>query len=117
MNTSLGLAVTVWSLVPGASLDHPAPFPPAIIQPLIEASCPPGGLVLDPFIGRGTAGWVAKSTGRHYIGCDTSAKYVELAERYIGQGYTLPMFEQPEPGEACDATGAQLALFGEEAAR
>ena len=39
---------------------HPTQKPEGIVRPLIEYSCPPGGLVLDPFCGSGTTLVVAR---------------------------------------------------------
>jgi len=47
----------------------------------IEETVP--AIVLDPFIGSGTVGLVAKSLGRNYIGIELNPKYVEMAERRI----------------------------------
>jgi len=44
-----------------------------------------GGIVLDPFMGSGTTGLVAKGLGRHYIGIELNSKYIEMANRRIGQ--------------------------------
>lgn len=41
------------------------------------------GIVLDPFIGSGTTGVVAKSLGLHFIGIEISPKYVQLANNRI----------------------------------
>jgi hypothetical protein len=43
------------------------------------------GLVLDPFMGSGTTGLVAKKLGRHYLGIELNPKYVEMAEKRIGR--------------------------------
>ncbi len=40
-------------------------------------------VVLDPFCGSGTTGLVAKELGRHYIGIDLNAEYLELARQRI----------------------------------
>ncbi|HEY7563801.1 MAG TPA: site-specific DNA-methyltransferase [Acidimicrobiia bacterium] len=58
---------------------HPAPFPVALPQRLIELYTYQGDLVLDPFVGSGTSALAARLTGRHYIGIDTEASYIELA--------------------------------------
>lgn len=42
---------------------HPTQKPEAIYEPLLRYSCPPGGQILDPFAGSGTAGAVALSLG------------------------------------------------------
>lgn len=65
---------------------HFAAFPPKLAETCILAGCPPGGIVLDPFIGSGTAGLVAKRHGRRYIGIDINAEYCRLADERINGG-------------------------------
>ena len=48
-------------------------FPVWFARRTIEALCPPGGTVLDPFCGRGTAPYVARVTGRASLGIDCNA--------------------------------------------
>jgi DNA modification methylase len=76
----------VWSLgtyaYPGA---HFATFPPRLIEPCILAGCPSGGLVLDPFMGAGTTGVVARRHSRHYLGIELSERYCEMAEARIAE--------------------------------
>jgi hypothetical protein len=45
-------------------------FPVKFVRRTIEAFCPLGGAVLDPFCGRGTVPYVAKMTGRPSLGVD-----------------------------------------------
>jgi site-specific DNA-methyltransferase (adenine-specific) len=45
----------------------------------VVAIAPPGGLVLDPFLGSGTTGVAALRTGRSIIGAELSDYYVNLA--------------------------------------
>lgn len=60
---------------------HFATFPTAIVVPCILAGCPPGGTVLDPFMGTGTVAAVAKALGRHWIGIELNeADYRPLIE-------------------------------------
>lgn len=49
---------------------HTATFPEDLIRPRIESSCPPGGLVVDPFCGTGRALAVAEAVGRRALGFD-----------------------------------------------
>ena len=75
---------TVWTVTTKPFKEaHFAVFPPDLIRPCVLAGCPPGGTVLDPFFGAGTAGLVAKQEGRGYIGIDLNAEYVEMARRRI----------------------------------
>jgi len=48
------------------------------------------GIVLDPFMGSGTVGMVAKKLGRNYIGIELNPKYVKMAkERIRGQARAM----------------------------
>jgi DNA modification methylase len=75
---------SVWT-VPTRSFRgaHFATYPPALITPCIEAGCPPGGVVLDPFFGAGTTGLVAHGLGRQYVGIELNPEYVEIARERI----------------------------------
>lgn len=73
----------VWEIVPEDSWRrdaHSAPFPEALCVLPILATCPPGGIVLDPFVGTGTAVVAAVRRGRRGIGIDLSAEYLQTAE-------------------------------------
>lgn len=87
----------VWRVPFETDTPHPAPFPVEIPKRCIKAGCPPGGVVLDPFMGSGSTAVAARDTGRYYIGCDLSLKYVEQAKRRLAQPYTLSMFDRVEP--------------------
>jgi site-specific DNA-methyltransferase (adenine-specific) len=62
---------------------HPAPFPVALPRRLIDLYTYAGDLVLDPFIGSGSTAVAAVEANRHYVGFDTEAPYLELAEERI----------------------------------
>ena len=62
---------------------HFATFPPKLIEPCILAGCPKGGIVLDPFMGAGTVGWVASENNRNYVGCELNQEYIKIAEQRI----------------------------------
>ena len=63
--------------------EHPTQKPIELMMTWIDNSCPPSGLVLDPFIGSGTTAVAAKQLGRLYLGIDISPEYVELARRRV----------------------------------
>lgn len=44
---------------------------------------PWGGLVIDPFIGSGTTGYVARKYNRNYIGIELNPDYIELANQRL----------------------------------
>ena len=62
---------------------HFATYPPMLIQPCILAGCPEKGIVLDPFMGSGTTGIVARKLARHFVGVELNPEYREMAERRI----------------------------------
>jgi DNA modification methylase len=64
---------------------HFATFPEDLIEPCILAGSPPGGIVLDPFLGSGTTAAVAAQLGRSYVGIELNAAYVELASHRIAR--------------------------------
>ncbi|HEV8726499.1 MAG TPA: site-specific DNA-methyltransferase [Candidatus Binatia bacterium] len=72
--------VVTYNVRPGNG-GHTATFPTELVRPRIESSCPPGGLVVDPFCGTGRALVVALETGRSVIGFDNMSDYVQLAKR------------------------------------
>lgn len=67
------------------SLKHPAMFPAALTDRLIEIFCPPRGVVLDPFMGSGSTVCSAFAAGHKSIGFELSAEYVGLAERRLAE--------------------------------
>jgi len=60
--------------------DHPTQKPLEIIERMIKASCPPGGVVLDPFMGSGTTAVAAQNTGRHFVGYELNPDYWALIQ-------------------------------------
>jgi DNA modification methylase len=62
---------------------HFATYPPALIEPCVLAGSRPDEIVIDPFLGSGTTGWVASVHGRNFIGIELKAEYVELAARKL----------------------------------
>lgn len=72
---------------------HFATFPPKLIEPMILAGCPGGGVVLDPFAGSGTTGMVAQSLSRRAVLIDLNADYLLQAldrNRAIPLGIEVP---------------------------
>lgn len=72
----------VWEIVPEDTQNragHFAPYPPDLCRIPILATCPPGGIVLDPFCGTGTTMLVAMNLERKSIGIDLSPEYVQSA--------------------------------------
>jgi hypothetical protein len=78
--------------------ENEAPFPEEVPEHYIRSFCPPGGLVLDPFVGSGTTGAVAVRLGRRFAGCDIRPEQVELARLRISQAAPPPGAAQAAPG-------------------
>lgn len=74
---------TVWRLTAPGNKEkthgrHPTQKPLALLERVLQASCPAGGVVLDPFNGSGTTGVAAVAQGHSYIGIDLETEYLEL---------------------------------------
>ncbi len=63
--------------------EHFATFPVELVEPCILAGAPPGGVVLDPFLGAGTTAVAAERLGRAWVGCELNPHYGALAAERI----------------------------------
>jgi len=75
-------------------LGYPTQKPIALLERIIRASCPPGGLVLDCFMGSGTTCEAAERLGRNWIGIDNGKYAVHLARKRL-----IQLHGQPRPPE------------------
>lgn len=64
--------------------ENEAPFPLELPARFIAWFVPPGGKVLDPFMGSGTTAHAAEDSGRGWIGIDARESQAELVSRRIG---------------------------------
>lgn len=71
----------------GSDIAHEtdAPFPEKLPNFFIRSFCPPGGTILDCFMGSGTSIGEAIKTGRKFIGIDLRESQIELTKRRIIQ--------------------------------
>jgi len=75
----------VWNISTGSYKGaHFAVYPEKLIEIPILAGSPKEGIILDPFIGSGTTGVVAKKLNRRFLGIDINKKYCQLANKRIG---------------------------------
>lgn len=58
---------------------HPAPYPEELIERLLKIYSYENDIILDPFHGIGTTGFVANKLKRQFIGIELSHKYCEIA--------------------------------------
>jgi site-specific DNA-methyltransferase (adenine-specific) len=77
----------------GRRSPHPTQKPEALIRHLVTLVTPPGGLVLDPFLGSGTLGVVCDGLGVRWLGIEREAEYADWAEDRIADG--RPLWEVP----------------------
>ncbi|MFJ8768360.1 DNA-methyltransferase [Streptomyces clavifer] len=76
---------------------HSATFPVKLIEPRILSSCPPGGVVLDPFCGTGRSLSVAAKNGRRAIGFEITPHFSSSARKNVG--IDLPAESEEEGGQ------------------
>ena len=62
---------------------HPTVKSLALMRWLVRLVTPPGGIVLDPFLGSGTTGMAAAMEGFSFVGVEQDAEYIEIARRRI----------------------------------
>ena len=65
--------------------NHPTQKPLEIVERIVKASSPPGGVVLDPFLGSGTTAVAAKRCGRNFIGFELNSEYCALIENRLAE--------------------------------
>jgi site-specific DNA-methyltransferase (adenine-specific) len=68
-----------------AGSDHPTVKPLALMSWLCRLVTPPGGVILDPFLGSGTTGAAAVADGFRFIGIERDPGYFRTAKRRIAQ--------------------------------
>lgn len=83
----------LWSIVPEDSHRkdlHCAVYPTTLLEIPVKATCPPNGVVLDPFVGTGTTIVSALKHGKRGIGIDISRNYITHAgtriEKFLDMG-------------------------------
>jgi site-specific DNA-methyltransferase (adenine-specific) len=64
----------------GDQNNHPTVKPTELMRHLCRLVTPPGGLVLDPFMGSGSTGKAALLEGLRFIGIEREANYAAIAE-------------------------------------
>lgn len=57
--------------------------PTALMRYLCRLVTPPGGVVLDPFMGSGSTGKAAMLEGFRFIGIELEPEYFDIARRRI----------------------------------
>lgn len=89
--SKFGRRTNVWEYLTGRghsasdnfAHQHPAIFPEQLAHDHILSWSNEGDTVLDPFMGSGTTGKMAKQLGRNFIGIELDKEYYEIAKRRI----------------------------------
>ena len=77
----------MWSIkTDKISETHFAIFPEDLVKRIIKSSCPPDGVVLDPFAGSGTTGKVTMELGRKSIMIEINPEHVKIMEKRFKAG-------------------------------
>ena len=111
----MALTLDIWSIPPESArrVGHPAPFPVELPEQLIRLYTFKDDLVLDPFMGSGSALVAAARLGRRYIGYDLDESYVEIARRRVDEALQpstpemLPLRHHAVPVPSIDVDDAE----------
>lgn len=66
---------------------HPTQKPEGLFERMVLASSSQGDIVLDPFVGSGTALRVCQQTGRKGIGIDINPEYIKMTEERLAEQF------------------------------
>ena len=88
---------------------HPTVKPIDLMKYLCRLITPPGGTVLEPFMGSGSTGIGAIKEGFDFIGIEREEEYFEIAKSRIEYWTSIDLtYEDNEE----KVIGEQLSLFG-----
>jgi DNA modification methylase len=95
----MALTLDIWEIPPESArrVGHPAPFPVELPEQLIRLYTFENDLVLDPFVGSGSALVAAARLGRRYVGYDLDPSYIEISRRRVEESLA-PTPPAPDPG-------------------
>ena len=68
-------------------LGYPTQKPVALLERILKASCPPDGVVLDPFCGCGTTLHAAQNLGLRWVGIDICVKACQIIEKRLRSSF------------------------------
>ena len=81
----------------GAENTHPTVKPTDLMAYLCRLVTPPGGVVLDPFMGSGSTGKAALREGFHFVGIEREAEYLRIAQARISAQVAATSTQQIPP--------------------
>jgi site-specific DNA-methyltransferase (adenine-specific) len=81
----------LWTISASRHLtSHPTEKPESLLKRIILIGSKEGDTILDPFMGSGTTGVVAKKLGRNFIGIEIDQSYFEMASLRIENSVREP---------------------------
>ncbi len=86
----------------GQDIDHPAVFPVALPEFVMEAYSQAGDVVFEPFNGSGTSLLAAQRTGRKCYSVEIAPEYVDVAIRRFQQNYPKVAITLESTGQSFD---------------
>lgn len=102
--TWIRYSISIWDITKTPKenkLKHPAMFPADMCKRLIGIYTRKGDVVLDPFMGSGSAVIIARDMERKGIGLDINPAFVDLAKRRLSQKKLIQL-DVEEPDIYCD---------------
>jgi len=100
----------LWTLHASRHLtNHPTEKPENLLQRIILIGSKEGDTILDPFMGSGTTGVMAKRLGRNFIGIEIDQSYFEMAAQRIEKAAREPNLFAPSQSNR-GARHCQLSL-------
>jgi len=89
---------------------HPTEKPERLLERIISIGSKEGDMVLDPFMGSGTTGVVAKRLNRNFVGIEIDNEYFSIAKKRIELTQTsVNLFEETKELKTNDHTQMEFA--------
>lgn len=88
---------------------HPCQFPVGLVERLVKALCPVGGLVFDPYAGVASAGIAAIANKRKFLGAELAPEYVRVGRELLGNAIAGKAKYRPHDKPIYDHTKSPLS--------
>jgi adenine-specific DNA-methyltransferase len=95
---------------------HPCQFPVGLVERLVKALCPVGGLVFDPYAGVASAGVAAATNRRRFWGAELVPEYVRIGRDWVNDAIAGKAKYRPHDKPIYDHTQSPLSRVPPESA-
>ena len=75
--------------------NHPTVKPVSLLRHLVRLVTPPGGIVMDPFLGSGTTAVAAILEGFDWVGCEITEDYWQIIDGRVAWANGVVLHRQP----------------------